>query len=535
MKKAIAFFAISLCLVDFTWIAPPTSAAEIEQYQRKYISFFASDQLVLDQILNQAMQSQLPRFAYQAISVNDQDLQGFAQALYQYQQEHAGELAAQKTLPDLRFGDQVVSWEQTRRIIDSAFILLPVWHFGELDLKRLHENRGSWYVDLASDLKLELQVYQLQQGQVRLYTQLESQWEVTDPIQVNDITNIVSSLKNETAGVVSPSNPLIQPLIIEALKALPAYQAQLQADPATRMSAAAQGLLAKDGFGLLFKTMKQQAAFGLKAQVDAFENDTLTVSLPPGETVSSLGAGLDHSYKLLEYQQRNGVETPVDIGFARIRKLNDQSLELQPIQALREPEIGDQLLEYPQLGVQFEFFGGTTALGFDGSAQNSFMPQGGLRINYNLAKATGVSELYAHLTGALTAPLGVSSLSQSQLGTVSKEAFALPVLAEVGLLKRWYLRQFIFELGAQGGLLGGFLFNANVNQDVPYTLSPGGTVLAGVAYQLSADMLIGVQGGWRFFLPGKWTTSSDKGATNIDLPGLSANGPVAQLYASFMF
>ena len=376
MQKSFLRFILSACLLNLTWISSSTSAAEIEQYARKYISFFSTNQPSLDQILNQAMQSQLPRFAYQAISVSGQDLQGFSQTLYQYQQDHAGDIAAQKELPNLLFGDQVVSWEQTRRIIDSAFILVPVWHFGELDFKNLREDRGSWYVDLASDLKLELQIYQLQQGQARLYTQLESQWEVTDPIQVNDISGIVSSLKNETGGVLSPSNPLIQPLIIEALKSLPAYQVHLQADPVARMAPAAQTLLAKDDFGLLFKTMKQQAAFGLKAQVDSFENDRLKVSLPPGETVSSLGAGLDHSYKLIEYQRRDGIETPVTIGFARVRELASQTLELQPIQVMREPEIGDQLLEYPQLGVQFEFLGGTTAIGFDGSAQSSFMPQG---------------------------------------------------------------------------------------------------------------------------------------------------------------
>ena len=158
-----------------------------------------------------------------------------------------------------------------------------------------------------------------------------------------------------------------------------------------------------------------------------------------------------------------------------------------------------------------------------------------MRINYNLAQITGVSELYAHLTGSLTAPLGMASLPMSQLGSVSKDAFALPVIGEVGLIKRWYLRQFIFELGAQAGLLGGFLFNSQLNDNVPYTLSPGGTVLAGVGFQLSPDMLIGLQGGWRFFLPDKWTSSSDKGSTNLDLPGLASNGPVAEVYASFMF
>ncbi|MBT9548440.1 MAG: hypothetical protein IV090_23810 [Candidatus Sericytochromatia bacterium] len=510
-------------------------AAEIEEYQRKYISFFATDQSSLDLILNQAMQSGLPRFAYQAIPMANIDLQGFAQTLYQYQQEHAGEIAAQKELPSLRFGDKVVSWEQTRRIIDSAFIMVPQWHFGELELKNLHEDRHVWYVDLASRLKLELQVYQLTQGQARLYTTLAAEWELADPLEVNDISSIVSSLSKATAGVLSPANPVVQPLILEALKAMPAYQQELAAKPEVRMLPVAQKHLDKNAFVSLFKTIKQQAAFGLKAHIEAINNETLFVTLPVSESALRLGVGLDHSYRLIEYQQVNGNEKAVPIGFARVRKVQEQNLELQPIQVLREPEMGDQLLEYPQLGIQLEFLGGTTALGFENEPPNNWVAQGGMRLSYNAAKVTGISELYAHYTGTLGMPLSTSSLTPERLNQVSKEAFALPIFTEFGLLKRWYWRQFIFELGAQGGLLSGFLFNAKVNNDIPYTLSLGGTLLAGLAYQLTPDALIGLQGGWRVYLPSKWTTSSDKGPTNVDLPGLSINGPVAQLYFSWMF
>ena len=98
--------------------------------------------------------------------------------------------------------------------------------------------------------------------------------------------------------------------------------------------------------------------------------------------------------------------------------------------AARDFELGDQLIEYPQNGIQIQLFGGTSAFGFSGVAEQPFVPQGGLRLEASLARLSNVSELYAVASGSAGLPLGVRALPASSLGSVDPGAAALPVLAD---------------------------------------------------------------------------------------------------------
>lgn len=518
-------------------LIPASQAAEIEEYQRKYISFYPFNQPQLNQLLSETFQQQLPRFSYQSLPDYGLDLHSFAREVYRFQQSHAGEIAAAQEVPDLRFGDKVVSWAETRRIMDSAFIALPQWHYGKLEFKNLHQKNNTWYVDLTSKLDLVLEFYKVNQGEAQVYHQLKESWEVSEEMLVSNISELASGLREASGGLADPANPLLQPLFIEAISQHPSYASLLQENPEVRMQVAAKASLKEAGFNSLIKSVKQLDAFSLKTQVESIEKsqDRLLVSLPGSETSSSLGAMLDQSYKLIEYQKISGVETPVELGFARVRQLDSQNLQLQPIILRREAELGDQLVEYPQLGVQFDLFAGTSSVGFDKASQQSFSPQGGLRIAYNLAKATGVSELYGTASASLIAPVAVSALTASEIdSSISTSAAALPLVGEIGVLKRWYLRQLILELGGQVGLMGGALLNSSLSE-IPYTFSFGATALAGAAWQFSPDLIIGAQGGWRFYAPSEWKATSSTGPSTLSLPGLSSNGPVLQLYASYMF
>lgn len=522
MFKALVFaFASLFCFA--------ASAAELETYTRKYITVYAdgaASQPPLHTALLAEMQRELPRFDYYDMPATGESLARFAQALYAYQQAHAGALAAQRTVPDLRFGSQLVSWAETQKIMESAYVLVPRWHFGALDLQHLHTPAQSrqWYVDLVSVLSLSLDIYQIQGGQAQLYTTLTDQWDVSEALPVGEMLDLADA-----------ANLLLQPLLLEALKNQPVYQELLKRDPAQQLGAQAHKVLAEASYAGLIKALKQQRAFGLKTQIESLGFERLGVSLPPGETALGLGVWLDQGYQIIEYRveegAEKGTEKAVAVGFGKVREIASTQFVLQPILAQREFELGDQLVEYPQTGIQVEVLGGTAAFGFAGQPSQTFAPQGGVRLAYSLARLWDLSELYVTLSGTVGLPL---EASMARNDTHAESALAVPFTGEVGLIKRWFMRQWMLEVGLQGGILGGALLNTS-EENTPTTLSPAGTALVGTGWQVNPDLLIGLQGGWRFSVPGTWQVSNDVGKVNLDLAGLSANGPVFQLYANYMF
>lgn len=516
---------------------PPARAAELENYERKYISFYPANYAELNLGLISAMQKDLPRFGYQALPELG-SLEDFARAVYAHQQAHAGDLAADREPPDLRYGDKVVSWEETRRIMESAFVLVPEWEFGPLALKNLHRaNQSSrWMVDLGAPVTLNLGIYRIQDGQALHYASVKESWDVSQEHPVDNLQGILSEIQKNAGNLVDAANPLVQPLILAALKTQSPFSEMLAEDPARMLRASANQALQEASYANLLKSLRQLGAFSLKTQVESVDKgaDQLLVSLPPGESAASLGAWLDQGYKIVEYRREGEHERAVEVGFARVRSRSDQELRLQPILAARDFELGDQLVEYPQTGIQVQLVGGSSAFGFSGLADQPFVPQGGLRLEASLARLSNVSELYAVASGSAGLPLGLRSLPAASLGNVDPGAAALPVLAEVGIVKRWFLRQWMLEAGIQGGLLAGALFNSGL-QNTPASFSLGATALVGTGWQVTPDLLIGLQGGWRYYLPGEWKATDTTGPIRLDLPGLSSNGPVLQAYGSYMF
>jgi len=539
--KQIGKLALILALSLGSWqqILPRTAfGAELEQYERKYISFYPAQYPELTQPLLQAFQQDLPRFGYHQLGVPaGLELADFVKQVYAHQQAHAGELAAQQTVPDLRFGDKLVSWQETQRIMNAAFVMVPDWTFGELELKNLRRHQGRWQVDLSAPLQLKLQIVRIQEGYAKDYASAYDNWTVKQTYDIHNMSSILQGLQAGSGGLLDPENPLVQPLILEALKELSPYKEMLASPPAKVLSQFAVETLGNANYDSLMKNIKQLDAFLLKNQIADFEpeRDRIQVTLDRGETALSLGTHLDQGFKVVEYRLDGESQKMVELGYVKLREFDGPELSLQTIIAQRELELGDQLIEYPQLGAQFDFLGGTTALGLEGETQNMFAPQAGIRLNFSLAKALDVSELYGLVSLATSLPLQSQGSSLSFAGqAVNADALALPLSMEVGLLKRWYLRQWVLELGAQGGILGGMLLNSGL-EDTPFTISPGLTLLAGTGWQFTPDLLIGLQGGWRFFFPGTW--SSGEGSSQVDaaFPGLVSNGPVLQLYASYAF
>lgn len=553
MKFTCQILALSLLtsglLVNPWMITQPIHAAELQEYQRKYISFYQVKPVPYDQYIIKGFQKELPRFDYQLLGTGgkNQQLLEFFSEVKRYQQEHAGELAAKKENENLKFGDKVVSWSDTRRIMESAYVFVTDWSWGEPDLvslRRRNKNNSTWLIDLSADLQLKLSIYKLSGPTPQLYSNLATSWKINKTYELNNFDDILQIAKESSGNVVDPDNVLMHPLIIEVIKKLPFYADLLKQPPESTLRAEAEKTLAKmaeDGSTGLATDIKRLDDFTLKNQIETADmtQDQITVKLSGNESVNTLGIQLDQGFKVIEYRLEKGQEVPVEVGFSKVRELDNQRFRLQPIIVGRDFEAGDQMIEYPKTGAGIGFSLGTVPLSFAGQAMNQFVPQASLDFEYNLAPASGISELYFTFLGGLALPqqadLSVASIPDGR--SVDSGAFVLPVDLEIGLMKRWYMRQLVFSLGLRGGILAASLLGSGLDP-APTAAGLGGTVLAGLHYQASADLMLGLNLGWRYFSDAEFTVATSNSSSppaQVAYPALTSNGPVIQAFLNYAF
>ncbi|MBF2053900.1 MAG: hypothetical protein IGS03_10620 [Candidatus Sericytochromatia bacterium] len=134
----------------------------------------------------QAFARELPRFGYHSLDLPaGTTLDDFVAQVAAHQQAHAGELAAAREVPSLRFGDKLVSWGETQRIMNAAFVMVRQWQFGELELKNLRNDDGKWLVDLSAPLTLGLSIQQIREGAAQPYASAYEQWTISKSYQAH--------------------------------------------------------------------------------------------------------------------------------------------------------------------------------------------------------------------------------------------------------------------------------------------------------------------------------------------------------------
>jgi len=526
--------------------APPARAADLEEYQRKFISFYQNRPVPYDKYIIQGFQRELPRFDYQLLGTGGaNNLLDFLRLVKIYQQENAGSLASNQASDNIKIGDKVITWSDTKRIMESAYVFSTDWVWGDLDLgnlRRQSKNSSTWLIDLEADLKLELDIFKLSGSEPTLYRNMNTSWKISKTYEISNMSDILDALSDATGGVADPENIVIQGMIVEVLKQLPFYAELLDEDAEDVLRAEAETKLAKDGSTGLATDIKRLNDFILKNQIETADmaSDKVHVKLPGSETVETLGIGMDHGFKVIEYRLQNGQEVPVEVGFAKVRELDSSKFRLQPIIVGRDYEAGDQMIEHPKSGWGIGFSLGTVPLGFEGqSDKNDFVPQGSLDIEFSLAEATGVSELYFTFLGGLAMPQQ-ANLNQASVPSglsVDAGASVLPIDLEVGLMKRWYMRQLILSLGLRGGLLASSLMGSGL-ENTPTAMALGGGAFAGVHYQASADMILGLNLGWRYFTGSEYmvdTPGAGSARSRVAYPGLNSNGPLIQAFLNYGF
>ncbi|PIQ28493.1 hypothetical protein COW36_13050 [bacterium (Candidatus Blackallbacteria) CG17_big_fil_post_rev_8_21_14_2_50_48_46] len=545
LRPLLAFTLVLGGLAGGIFSAPaPTRAAELEEYQRKYISFYQLRPVPYDKYVIQGFQKELPRFDYRLLGTGGRgNLLEFLNLVKKYQLENAGQMAANQENDNVKIGDKVVSWSDTKRIMESAYVFATDWSWGEVDLghlRRKSKNSNTWLIDLEADLQMKLDIYKLSGSQPELYSQQATSWKISKTYELSNFNEILRIVKEATGDAVDPDNVLVQPLIVEVIKKIPFYAQLLNMNPEASLRAEAEKKLADDGSTGLTTEIKRLNDFILKNQIDSADmaQDQVTVKLSGTETVDTLGIGLDQGFKVIEYRMQNGQEVPVDVGFTKVRELANSQFRLQPIIVGRDYEAGDQMIEYPKTGAGIGFSLGTVPLGFEGQEQNMFVPQASLDIEYSLAQASGVSELYFTFLGGMAMPQQ-ANLSQATVPTgrsVDAGASVLPFDLEIGLMKRWYMRQLIFSLGLRGGALAGTLLGSGLDP-TPTALGLGGTLLAGLHYQATADMILGLNLGWRYFSNAEFSIAASSGSSTspVAYPAMNSNGPVIQAFLNYAF
>jgi hypothetical protein len=451
---------------------------QIQHYQRKYISFFYPQDYPLNRALANAFSRGFPRFDYHlADTAMNMSFQDFISQTHEYEQQVAGDIAAGREVPDPRFGDKVVSWSETQKIAKAAYVFVPIWDFSEIEIEgpfatdTKNPKSGEWSFNAEADVSLDMGLWSLAGDSAVRKNEVHSSWNATrkniyrvSASEVIDAANRYNQGKSASDQInldkslsSSERDSLLDELreIAYINNSLKAVESQ---EPTVYMMSTAVDAV---GYGSVISSIQRMDEFLIRAEVSEpdMKKDRVTISLAEGETPTSLGIGLDSGYKILEYVQGG---SPREVGYVKIRELGLDDLISQPIIVGRDFELGDQVVEYPKAGIGFNLRGGIMA----SSSFNALSGGGGaLDIDFNVGPVFGASEIYFLLSGGFYNGYG---------------------LAELGIQKKWFMRQLIIALGLRGG--GSFAENNN---------GGGVTGMLGLHWQATPDFAFGIDTGWR--------------------------------------
>ncbi len=481
------------------------STGTIERYQRKYISFFYAQDYPLNRALSRKFEADFPRFDYHLASTAfNVPFADFLKQTRQYQAKNAGAIAAGKTQPNQRFGDKVVSWSETQKIAQSAYVFAPRWEFDEISLEGPFPRSSSnpnqdWYVSAVSDVTLNMGIYNLKGKRTGYDHMLRESWEV----EREKAIRIKSSLIRRAAAAAStPSDPIdlnstlssserervLEQLLRNSAFAREARRVRAQNPTRYMMDAALDDVT----MGRVINSVRNLSEFLIRAEISEpdMEKDRVEVTLGEGETSTTLGIRTDAGYKVIEYVSDGDSQSSREVGYIKVRQREDNLLVAQPIIVDRDFELGDQVVEYPKQGFGLNLRGGG-AYSLD---PERFGGELGLDLDVNLGPGFNLSETYIMLSG------GAMLASNDFFGG----------LVELGIQKKWYMRQLILA----ATLKGGGLFEGGDNGDG----AGGVTGLVGVHWQQNPDFGYGLNAGWRFYGNGA---------------GVYWNGPVLETFIRF--
>jgi len=484
MNKTFTTLALTtlVTLIPFTTNA---YAAELQNYQRKYISFFEDQSTNLDELVIKGLELSLPRFDYHSLNMGNINFLSFLRSVKLYQKQHAGELASKNEKENVKFKDKVISLSQTNLIANSAYVFVPKLKFDDysFSVSEKEDKDGSKKTTLtaSSSLACTLSIYKIV-DEPYLYSEVHGSWSLKEEF--------------EYSGTKKSNEETIENKKKEIRKVSSTYYFHDKA--VTELSDDIDGIKGgyapSGGFGDLIQSIRNLDDFIIKAQIEDSNYFESKISFGDTEDTKTLGIRLDNGYKV--YEEKNGEN--VEIGYMKIRDMQDKFAFAQPIIADREFEMGDQIKEYPKQGISLGLKLGYHNYIHEKSLYNGNLPTLALDFESNIAGAIGISELYGAFDffGAFP-PI---------------TAGYIPFGGEIGLVKKWYMRQFIIVADIRAGGLMGVIPNFEEDKKTETTdLSLGFTGLLGLHYQISPDTIWGLDLGYKSYEIGETTAMKSKG------------------------
>lgn len=505
---------------------PADQASTISFYQRKYVAFFQRQNTPLNGIIAKWFVQDLPRFGYTLMNTSvETPLEPFLSEVLKFQQNQAGSQAEATEQSDLRFGDKLVPWSETKRIMRANYVFAPYWSFAPIEVTgpfKVQSKDESYHeVRVSSKLSVDVPILKFTGKSWDKYGEVKQSWDLVRAYRVG----------GESKSYLAPYLPL------------------RQRDPAQEMMPEALDTFAKEKaepekakLHILVTDVKKYDDFILRGDVKKADMllQNVQVGFGERETPKSLGINLDDGYKIWEAKQNGNQETLREIGYVRVRNLEETLANTQPILVGRDFELGDIVKEYPKTGIFQAIRTGTTSLNLGGVGRFPmqsawFIPQGMFEMEYSIGRLIGISEVYQVVGGGLNWPTNYPGIEQ---------VYVMSGFAETGWVKRFYLRQLVFSAGIRFGALIGALANyPGVTNAVPIQSSWGVTPTLGLHFQATPDLLFGADIGARIY-PGwglrageenSWTYERNGFKSSVNYPQLSSIGPFISFFGTYAF
>lgn len=491
---------------------PDDLSTNLEAYQRKYISVYPLRPLgQLDHILMDKISSSLKRFDYNTINreIAFENLPDFFTQAIEHQRDSAGEKAANKSNESLKYGDAVITWSETQAIANSLMVFTSSWEFEPVSLKSValkkhyRDSKGNypkaeypsgtytleetnalkqtylkyWVGNIGSTLKLTLDIYRMEQGELKKYQTVSDSWRMAEPYYLT--SGDIAALRNKF-NIQKPENFSLSQ--IEYLYSLPQFSQYRRIDPVAKYLSQAEQTLKRRHWDDFIKRLRALEAFNIKTQLDTTASGDVKIVLPEGERAENLDLKLDHGFRVFESIKTAEEQTRTrQIGYIKVRAFSPD-LKAQTIMAEREFEPGDQLREDPKAGRTIRYALGAYPARF--GDETSFIPSLGIGLDWNTAPALGISELYA----GIKADIGYNPLDR-----------ILVFDGGLTLFKRFYMRQFIFAFGANLDIQTAGKADTSAQTETDMIRGFGVTPTVGIHYFVSPEQIIGLDLGYRFF------------------------------------
>jgi len=463
---------------------------KIGKYERKSISYFQTyyqvsmdrkHQEVIERGIRGAVEQ--GRFDYNAIPIDVDNINDLAQVIARYVDQVKLDRAKAQAREDYRFKEKLVTGADLERIINSAYIYIPI-------LTKYKEGKIVTWTGTCLGVTVGAQVTFYHIKPLYVNGQL-------DDVQIAVLKTIVA----ESSKCQSEAKVVVNGKVIRG-------------EPENRWNAF-ESAVNGPFTGLARKiqvTLRKIPEFQLAAQVQSSGSNSITFEFGRQSDVE-----LDAGYKVYEEMASKGKNY---IGYVKVRKVGDEkakppvSSRAQKIIQKEKIEAGTEIKEYPQLLLNGYLRGGIMPIDQSqlASGASSIAPAllGGFE--YDLARFIGISELWGNVEGHFAFGSKASNLG-----------------VEGGLVKKFYIRRLALDLGVRGGLdLIGRDPVQNESHDYSYYQDQFGlTGFGGLELLLTPWLSFTGQAGYRIYNhPDTWVMEKkEKENNDTENPG-TINGPV---------